>query len=222
MISIKSLSKKLNISSRALRYYEELGLIKSQKINQQRHFHNEEVEKLELIILLRKIDLSLKDIKALLDNYHIDNLKKIIKNKISEYYDKIEDHSKKLYSLIQIEKKISNNHVMDVILHETAKVLNQDKERVELVKQFFKLIADEQYSELSKYLDYRMNIDILKKAFIDDMELNNKDYQLEIYHHLSYYNNMLFIKLIKGKTHIIRFVFDDNNIIIGIWLDKVY
>lgn len=223
MVNIKTLSKQLNISSRTLRYYEELGLIKSQKINNLRHYFCEEIDKIDLIMLLRKIDLSLSEIKTLLDDYSIDKVNTIIRDKIDTYYMNIANNSKKLYMLIQIEKKLTKaNEVKDVILNETAKLLNQDDKRIEIINNFFKALENEEYNQIIQFIDSRMDINILRKVFIDDMKLNDNDYQYSIYSHLSYYNNNIYIKLIKVKTHIIRFVFSDDNIIIGIWLDKIY
>ena len=67
MKSIKIISNELNISSRTLRYYEEIGLINSSKINKQRFYDDSEISKIVTIINLRKINLSLSEIKELLN-----------------------------------------------------------------------------------------------------------------------------------------------------------
>lgn len=62
---MKDVCKKLNISSRTLRYYEELELIKSIRTskNTEREFTKEEVDKIEEILTLRSLSFSLLCIK---------------------------------------------------------------------------------------------------------------------------------------------------------------
>jgi putative AdoMet-dependent methyltransferase len=65
---IHDIVKKLNISARAIRLYEEKGLISPQKQahNQYRIFTEQEVWRLQTIIALREVGMNLEDIKSAL------------------------------------------------------------------------------------------------------------------------------------------------------------
>ena len=64
LIKITELTNQLDISSRSLRYYEQIGLIKSVRLafEKFRYFDMENVEKLKQIMVLRKMQISIKDI----------------------------------------------------------------------------------------------------------------------------------------------------------------
>jgi DNA-binding transcriptional MerR regulator len=56
-----------NISCRTLRYYEEIGILKSQRIEDSKYrlYDNYAIERLEQILLLRKLQLPIKDIQRI-------------------------------------------------------------------------------------------------------------------------------------------------------------
>ena len=64
---IGDISKRLSISPRTMRYYEELGLISTERsIGGFRVFSDSQVEKLRTIIALKEIGMPLEEIKTLL------------------------------------------------------------------------------------------------------------------------------------------------------------
>jgi putative AdoMet-dependent methyltransferase len=67
-MQINEMAQKLNISTRAIRFYEEKGLISpvKQAGNQYRIFSDQEVWRLQTIIALREVGMSLYDIKSAL------------------------------------------------------------------------------------------------------------------------------------------------------------
>lgn len=68
MYSIGQLSKKTNISIRALRYYDEIGLLKPAKISESgyRYYSNEEINTLRHITALKELGFTLAAIKDML------------------------------------------------------------------------------------------------------------------------------------------------------------
>lgn len=66
LTTISEVSKSLNLSTRALRYYEQLGLIRSMKKQDYayRVYDEASVQRLRQILLLRKLRVPLKQIKA--------------------------------------------------------------------------------------------------------------------------------------------------------------
>jgi DNA-binding transcriptional MerR regulator/DNA gyrase inhibitor GyrI len=65
---IGDLAATYGISSRTLRYYEEIGLLRSERrdASQQRYYDREAVSQLEEILLLRQLELPIKEIQAVL------------------------------------------------------------------------------------------------------------------------------------------------------------
>ncbi|NME98031.1 methyltransferase domain-containing protein [Aneurinibacillus aneurinilyticus] len=66
---IKDIAGKLNISARAIRFYEQKGLIspRKQEENRYRLFTEEDAWRLQTIIALREVGMSVKEIKKILD-----------------------------------------------------------------------------------------------------------------------------------------------------------
>ena len=64
MLRIGEAANKFNISKRALRYWEDEGLIRSiRHENEYRYYDEENIERINTIVLYRKLDLSIPDIK---------------------------------------------------------------------------------------------------------------------------------------------------------------
>lgn len=66
---IKDIAGKLNISARAIRFYEQKGLISPRKQEENRYwlFTEEDAWRLQTIIALREVGMSVKEIKKILD-----------------------------------------------------------------------------------------------------------------------------------------------------------
>ena len=67
LIKIKDVANEHNISARTLRYYEDMGLIESVRSEEYayRMYDASEIKKLEQILILRKLNISIKDIKRI-------------------------------------------------------------------------------------------------------------------------------------------------------------
>ncbi|MGG1660221.1 MerR family transcriptional regulator [Brevibacillus sp. NRS-1366] len=67
-MQIKDMARRLHITPRAIRYYEEKGLIKPKKADESgyRHFSEEDVWRLQTIITLREVGMPIDDIRDLL------------------------------------------------------------------------------------------------------------------------------------------------------------
>ncbi|WP_326513506.1 MerR family transcriptional regulator [Clostridium intestinale] len=91
--------KKLNINRETIRYYENIGLLTENKRdkNGYRLYSEDEVEKIEFILMVKSYGFSLKEIKVIFDEVyedilggHIEGIKKIVEEKIRELQHKIE------------------------------------------------------------------------------------------------------------------------------------
>lgn len=98
MKTIKEVAKQFNVSTRTLRYYEEIGLLHpSRSISNQRTFSKKEIAKLKLILRGKKFGFSLEEIKEMvllfdLDRTGIQQLERTVnygEQKMKEIDDKI-------------------------------------------------------------------------------------------------------------------------------------
>lgn len=222
MTSIKAIANELNVSSRTLRYYEELKLIDSSMVNNQRYYDNKNIDKIKLIVLLRKINLSLAEIKELLIDDSNENFRSIINNKVLEYYDKVRKSSKELFVLKQLQNHISCEiHINDLIYNQVKQILNQDEKRTKIVKQFVEIIRKDELEKINELLDKNMNLEKLKSLFALINEIEREE-QYKVLNHFNYYSDVILLNISLDKKYTIRFIFNNDDIIIGIWLDKVY
>ncbi|WP_235980508.1 MerR family transcriptional regulator [Staphylococcus durrellii] len=86
------LSDMFGISNRTIQYYDKKGLLKPAYIkeNSYRVYTESEVKKLQLILILKELDISLKDIKVLLDSdKDMKAINLLLDQKINETTNKI-------------------------------------------------------------------------------------------------------------------------------------
>lgn len=89
--TISVVSKNFNISTRTLRYYEQIGLIKSVKMEgySYRTYDETSLIRLEQIIILRKLRIPLKEIRLILQSEEASIAIAAFQKKIDEFSDEI-------------------------------------------------------------------------------------------------------------------------------------
>lgn len=100
---INTVSKHYHISVRTLRYYEEIGLIKADRNeNNLRQYKAQELEKLETILLFKSLGFKLSDIKTILnDDQALNQL----------LYDQLEATN------IKIQDLVHHKHALENLIH---------------------------------------------------------------------------------------------------------
>lgn len=84
MLTISEAAKKYDITVRALRYYEEAKLINSERnSNNIRCYGADALKRIELVVILRTLDLPIKQIEQLLSAESVGNLNALLKNEMS-------------------------------------------------------------------------------------------------------------------------------------------
>lgn len=99
--SISELSAMFDISSRTIRYYEEVGLLVSESRtsnSQQRYYTNQERRRLKLILRGKKLGFSLQEIKEMIELYEANPEGEVERQRIVDYGEQ---------KLQQIEEKIN-------------------------------------------------------------------------------------------------------------------
>ena len=109
MLSIGEFSKICKVSAKALRYYNEIGLLEPSEINPEngyRYYDIEQLEKMLFINRLKMYSFSLDEIKAILrsEEIHDDNLYLAFLHKKKEIENQIQNYSR---ILTQLDNDIS-------------------------------------------------------------------------------------------------------------------
>jgi len=136
LIKITDLTSQLNLSSRSLRYYEQVGLIKSTrpKFEKYRYFDAENVERLKQIIVLRKMQIPIKDIIRI---YESENMRTVVEvfvdhiNAINEETNALVELKRIVSDFLQtmIQNGITKISAIPLLYEEMDKQLNELEER---------------------------------------------------------------------------------------------
>ena len=125
---ISEISKKLRITTRAIRHYEDIGIIKSKRLdNNYRYFDDINVDKLKFLVRARNLGFTLDECKELIVLFQNDkrkskNVRNIAKNKLASITKQINELSDLKKSLEWLVKKCPGNSKPDCpIINELAK-----------------------------------------------------------------------------------------------------
>lgn len=120
--TIKKVAELAGISTRTLRYYDEINLLTPARItiSGYRIYGSNEIDRLQLILFYRSLDLSLEEISALLDSPEYD-----AHTVLAEHYQKL------------LEKKIQ----LDMLIHTVQNTLNYQEGKITMTdeEKFFGL-----------------------------------------------------------------------------------
>ncbi len=105
--TIGEAAKKLQVSTRTLRFYEEKDLVRPAytEENGYRLYEKDQIRQLELILFLKELGFSLKQIKMLIQDEHgSQSLELLLKEQYQENQRKIEEVSKKQAQIKHLQK----------------------------------------------------------------------------------------------------------------------
>jgi len=116
LIAINVISTQMNISSRALRHWEDMGLFKSTRDLQSgwRMYDEDAVVCIHMTDLLRRIDLSIEDIKKILEHKSIDELLIVLKRQLRRLEKTTKDVDKRYAVISEIIESIQNKQVVSL------------------------------------------------------------------------------------------------------------
>ncbi|WDV45834.1 MerR family transcriptional regulator [Clostridiaceae bacterium M8S5] len=100
LIKIKDMSRNYNITARTLRYYESMGLLSSTRSEDYayRMYDENAVRRLEQILILRKLNISIKDIQRVFNTSGSDVVLEVLGKKV----ERIDDEVSLLHELKEI------------------------------------------------------------------------------------------------------------------------
>ena len=100
LIKIKDVSARYSVSARTLRYYEDMGLLASSKSDDYayRLYDKSAVQRLEQILILRKLNISIKDIRRIFET----SGSEVVLDVLSKKVDTIDEEVSLLHELKEI------------------------------------------------------------------------------------------------------------------------
>lgn len=148
--TVQKLGKMAGISTRTLRYYDEIDILKPARINSSgyRIYGQQEVDKLQQILFYRELGVSLDDIKSMVTSPEFDGTKAL-----REHREKLLEKREQLDLLIaNVEKTIAKTE---------GRIVMSDKEKFEGFKQ--KLI-DENEKKYGEEIREKYGKDAVEKS----------------------------------------------------------
>ena len=106
--SISQVSRQLQVSTRTLRYYEEVGLIRSRRESgyAYRVYDEDTLLRLQRIVFLRRMRIPLKDIGVLLDCADAQSAAEVLRARMAELSDEIAVQRRALELLGRLERMV--------------------------------------------------------------------------------------------------------------------
>jgi len=91
LTKIKDVSERYDITARTLRYYEDMGLIASRRTDDYayRQYDENAVQRLEQILILRKLNISVKDIQRIFATPNSDVVLEVLNKKVQNIDDEV-------------------------------------------------------------------------------------------------------------------------------------
>lgn len=148
--TVQKLGNLAGISTRTLRYYDEIGILKPARINSSgyRIYGQSEVDRLQQILFYRELGISLENIKEIVSSPSFNGAKALI-----EHRDRLLDKRKQLDILIDnVEKSIALTE---------GRITMSDKEKFEGFKQN---IVDENEKKYGKEVREKYGEDAVNKS----------------------------------------------------------
>ncbi len=163
LTTITEVSRQFDISTRTLRYYEETGLIKSSQLDgySYRAYDEETIKRLQQILILRKLNLSLKQIRQIFKNDDAAFALDVFMKKADEIGREVEALNAVKGVLEVLIEKIRN--AMDFSIDEQiaddkkiVKILNSLSPSVQLKEKKIMKDAEKAINEKETAIDFRI------------------------------------------------------------------
>ncbi len=91
LVKIREVSVRYNVSARTLRYYEDMGLIESKRSDEYayRLYDEAAIKRLEQILILRRLNISIKDIKRIFDTAGSEAVLDVLEKKVENIDEEV-------------------------------------------------------------------------------------------------------------------------------------
>lgn len=116
--TVSQLAELSGVSNRTLRYYDQIGLLNPARINESgyRIYEQEEVDKLQQIVFYRELEISLDEIKEIIQQPTFNRMKAL-----ENHYYNLKQQRERLDKIIQTVKKTIANNKGEIIMQDREK-----------------------------------------------------------------------------------------------------
>lgn len=126
MFSIGEFSKINRITTKTLRHYDKIGLLKPDKIDLwtgYRYYNPKQLIKIKRILMLKEMGFSLESIKSIITNS--ENVKKLLEEQATKLKTEIKQNQKKLEKILNFQENIEGGNKMksDIIIKSLPEVI---------------------------------------------------------------------------------------------------
>lgn len=158
LVKIREISVTYNVSARTLRYYEDMGLIESIRSDgyAYRLYDETAVKRLEQILILRRLNISIKDIKRIFSTAGSEVVLDVLEKKVNDIEEEV--------SLLQELRKI--------VLEFIGQIRKLDFEKEKDVKRLYEKARDIEAQITNA--DYNGNAAMAERFFEVTEKLNDK------------------------------------------------
>ncbi|MFG6115550.1 MerR family transcriptional regulator [Thalassobacillus devorans] len=161
--TVKKLAKLAGVSSRTLRYYDEIGILKPARINSSRYriYGRKEVDQLQQILFYRELGLELEKIKKIITSSSFDPAQALL------------DHRRKLLAKrAQLDQLIDS--VDKTIAASEGRITMQDKEKFDAFKQ---RLVDENEKKYGKEVREKYGNNTVEKSNQQVLKMSEAEYE---------------------------------------------
>ncbi len=160
--TVQKLGSIAGVSTRTLRYYDEVGILKPARINSSgyRIYGQEEVDRLQQIMFYRELGVGIEDIKAIMSSVSFDKAAALLNH-----------HEKLLAKRQQIDRLIEN--VEKTIASTKGRIIMKDKEKFEGFK---KNLIDENEKKYGKEIREKYGEDTVNASNAKMMNMTQEQY----------------------------------------------
>lgn len=159
LMKITEVTEKFDISSRTLRYYEQVGLLQSERppFEKYRYYDNANISRLQQILVLRKMQIPIKDILRIYESQDMTTL-------VQSFVKHIEELNHEINALSQLKAYV-NDFLNAMIAHGITQIsalpLLYEKVQTELLPVEKRDLSMERLNTLSANLAKPLDMDIV-------------------------------------------------------------
>lgn len=173
-LTIGELADILSINASTIRHYEREGLIKPSKIekNGYRLYDFDKLDRMENLILLKDLDIPLKDLKDLVDNYSLEKYNSILNSSLSNINSKIEELE---YKKNAVNKKLQHIKGIEVAKPKFNLIERKERRLSKLHSGDFLSVSIKDFYEIMKkhtWFDYLS----MEESYMQPLPNNNFNY----------------------------------------------
>jgi DNA-binding transcriptional MerR regulator len=130
LVKIKDIASEYNISARTLRYYEDMGLIKSTRIEDYayRMYDEKAVSRLQKILTLRRLNISIRDIQRIFNTPGTEVVLEVLGKKVADIDDEVANLHELKGIVIDFIRQIE---AMDLSIQDNVRLLYEKAKSLE-------------------------------------------------------------------------------------------